>query len=86
VTRLWLHGQPIEVETDGDGQPVRFTWRAKKHNLETIQQRWEVDTDWWSEEGRVYRQYFAAITSGGLFCVLYCDRMDQSWHLEKIYD
>jgi hypothetical protein len=86
MTRLWPHNQPIEVETDKDGRPVRFVWQFRQHKLGAIEQQWEVDTDWWSEEGRAYREYFAVITADGLFCVLYYNRLDQTWHLEKIYD
>ena len=54
--------------------------------LQQIQQRWQVDSDWWSEEGRIWRDYFAAITTSGLFCVLYFDLLEQGWYMAKIYD
>ncbi|MEZ4719647.1 MAG: hypothetical protein R2851_26715 [Caldilineaceae bacterium] len=51
MTRLWPQGQPIDVATDSHGRPVRFDWQGRSHRLKQVQQRWQVDTDWWSEEG-----------------------------------
>ncbi|MCB0074137.1 MAG: hypothetical protein KDE20_21880 [Caldilineaceae bacterium] len=86
MTRLWPQGQPIDVATDSHGRPVRFDWQGRSHRLKQVQQRWQVDTDWWSEEGRVWRDYQAVITTDGLLCVLYLDLLEQRWYLAKLYD
>ena len=72
--------------TDKRGQPFRFAWQGRSHRLQQVQQRWQVDSDWWSEEGRIWREYLAVITTGGLLCVIYFDFLEQGWYLAKIYD
>jgi len=86
MTRLWPAGETIEVETDAEEEPVRFVWHARPHALQQIRQHWQIDTDWWSENGRVHRDYYAVTTTDGLFCVLYHDRLEQTWRLAKVYD
>ena len=86
MTRLWPEGEPIEMRVDGQGRPLRFIWQGRAHQVEQLQQRWQVDSDWWSEEGRVRRDYLTVTTANGLLCVLYFDMLDQSWYLAKLYD
>ena len=86
MTRLWPNGEPIAVQTDAQGRPVRFTWGQQTHKLARVHQRWQVDVDWWSSEGRAQRLYLAVTTTGGLFCVIFQDLADQRWYLAKVYD
>ncbi len=86
MTRLWPDGQPINVATDSQGRPVRFVWQERTHRLRHMQQRWQVDTDWWDEKGHIRRDYLAVITTDGLLCVLYLDLLTQNWYLAKLYD
>ena len=86
MTRLWTTGQPIRVQRDADGKLLNFTWQGRTHPIHQIRQQWQVDTDWWSEEGRVFREYFAVTTTDGLLCVLYLDFLDEQWYLAKCYD
>jgi hypothetical protein len=86
MTRLWSDGEPIRVETDSSGRPTRFEWRSRLYRLQRIQQHWQVDTDWWSEEGRIWRDYLTVTTGDGLLCVIYCDLLTGDWRMEKAYD
>jgi len=86
MTRLWSSGEIIRVVRDIHHQPLRFVWQGQTHAVEQIEQMWEVDSDWWAEEGRVWRDYFAVTTDNGLLCVLYCDKLDNRWRLAKVYD
>lgn len=86
MSRLWPEGEPITVQTDAAGRPLRFSWQQRVHPLLKIQQRWQVDTDWWSEEGRIWRSYLAVTTTTGLLCVIYQDLLTDDWFLSKIYD
>ena len=86
MTRLWTTGQEIRVQRDAHGELVKFTWQGRTHPIHKIRQQWQVDTDWWSEEGRVFREYFAVTTTDGLLCVLYLDFLDEQWYLAKCYD
>ena len=86
MSRLWPEGESIVVQVDEQGRPLRFVWRTRHHQLVQIQQHWQVDTDWWSDDGRVWREYLAATTTTGLLCVIYQDLLTESWFLAKIYD
>lgn len=86
MTRLWPQGEPILLHLDKAQRPWRFTWRGQPHQVRAIHQEWQVDTDWWSDEGRVYRHYFALTTGAGLLCVVYYDSIEENWRLAKVYD
>lgn len=86
MSRLWPEGEVISVQCSGEQQPVSFVWRGRMHRLAQVQQRWQVDADWWSTEGRVRRDYWAVTTASGLFCVFYQDLERGSWFLAKVYD
>ena len=86
MSRLWPEGESIIVRLDEQGRPVRFTWHGQAHRLVQVHQRWQVDTDWWSDEGRIWREYLAVTTTAGLFCVIYQDLEKQTWFLAKVYD
>ena len=86
MTRLWTEGEPIEVEADSEGRPVRFRWRNRLYRLQRVQQRWQVDSDWWSPEGRVWRDYAAVVTGDGLLCVLYYDHLTACWCVARVQD
>ena len=86
MTRLWPTGEPILMRLDEQGRPIRFTWQGQAHRLVQIHQQWQVDTDWWRAEGRIWRCYWAVTTITGLFCVVYQDIQSECWYLAKIYD
>jgi hypothetical protein len=87
MSRLFLAGsEPITVHTDAQDRPVAFTWHEHRHRLRRIEQAWEVDADWWSEAGRVWRRYVAVTTLEGRLCVLFYDVERAEWFLEKVYD
>ena len=85
MTRIWSEGESIRVESDRAGLPVRFFWHGRRQ-VQQIVQRWQVDSDWWLSEGRVWRDYFAAITTDGLLIVFYYDHLRSEWRLARIYD
>jgi hypothetical protein len=86
MTRLWAGGEPIRVESDSSGRPIYFTWQGRRHRIERIQQRWQVETDWWSDEGHIWRDCLAVTTADGLLCVLYQDLLNEGWYLVQAYD
>ncbi len=86
MTRLWPNGSKIDIEGDARGKIVSFTWQGRTHPIQKTHQRWQVDTDWWSEEGEAHREYFALTTTDGLLCVIYRDLLDDKWYLAKLYD
>lgn len=86
MTQLWAAGQPIVVTLDGLGVPTEFVWQGQRHVIRQIVQRWQVDTEWWRGEGRIWRDYLALITADNLFCVIYHDRLLEEWRLIRLYD
>ncbi len=86
MTHLWLAGEPITMEVGSNGRPLRFSWQGRQHQLKYIVQHWQVDVDWWSEQGRVWRNYLTIITEGSLLCVIYQDLTTHEWHLVRVYD
>lgn len=85
MSRLWPEGEQIDVQGSGE-TPAYFTWRGRTHRLVQVHQRWQVDTDWWRPEGRVWRSYLAVTTTSGLLCVIYQDLERRAWFLAKVYD
>ena len=45
--------------------------------------RWRVDEAWWRQP--IARDYFKVVGPHWL-ALVYLDRLDGSWHLERIYD
>jgi hypothetical protein len=58
MTHTWPDGEPIHVTADRHDCPQRFVWQNGTHRVQAIHQRWQVDANWWREEGPVWRNYF----------------------------
>lgn len=87
MTKSWADGLPVRVEAvDAQGVPSAFGWQGQTHAVERLLQRWEVETDWWAEEGLARRAYVALITRTGLLCVLFFDFGTGEWRIARIYD
>lgn len=85
MTRLFLD-ESIRCTLDDSGRPLHFQWHGRRHVVERVVQQWQVDTDWWAPDGRVHRDYWAAITAEGVLLVFFLDHSDGKWYLAKIYD
>ena len=86
MTRLWPSGCEIDVKSDARGKIVSFTWQGRTHPIQKVHQRWQLDTDWWSEEGEAHREYLALTTTDGLLSVIFKDLLNEAWYLAKLYD
>jgi hypothetical protein len=86
MTQLWPAGQLIDVVVDDNGMPTQFVWQEQPHRIHRIVQRWQIDTEWWRAEGRIWRDYLALITGDNLLCVIYYDRLCKEWRLTRLYD
>lgn len=84
MTRLLLD-EPAIATTLVDSRPTSFNWKGM-HTIDRVHEHWEVDTEWWSELGHVWREYFAVTTKDGLLCVLYHDLLTGEWYVERVYD
>jgi hypothetical protein len=84
MSRLWVGGDPIEVEMDSNGLPGALHWRGAWHPVTGIANRWRVRTGWWVEE--TWREYFKLTTADGLLCTIYHDLNVDAWFCARLYD
>lgn len=48
-----VYGEPVEVQTRENGQPVVFGWRGRRYAVAAVQEYWMVNRDWWREAAPV---------------------------------
>jgi len=82
VTRLLREHPAIEVELDREGSLAAIRWNGRREAVEVCN-RWRVDEAWWREP--IARDYFKVVGARWL-ALVYLDRVDGSWHLERLYD
>jgi hypothetical protein len=82
VTRLLRAHPLIEVETDAEGRLVAIRWSGRREPVEVCN-RWRIEEGWWREP--ITRDYFKVVGQRWL-ALVYRDRGDDSWHLERLYD
>jgi hypothetical protein len=82
MTRLLGHHPLIDVELDGRGQPARVSWDGANELVEVCN-RWRIEEAWWRRP--VSRDYYKLVGSHVL-ALVYLDRVDGTWHLERVYD
>ncbi len=82
MTRLLREHPAIEVELDAAGTVVAFLWNGRRESVEVCN-RWRVEEGWWSRP--IARDYFKVVGPRWL-ALVYLDRVDGSWHLERLYD
>jgi hypothetical protein len=82
MTRLLGHHPSIDVELDERGQPCRLRWIGGSEAVEVCN-RWRIEEAWWRRP--VSRDYYK-LAGRGLLALVYLDRVDGSWHLERVYD
>jgi hypothetical protein len=82
MTRLLREHPSIEVELDQAGTLVAFRWNGRREQIEVCN-RWRVEESWWSRP--IERDYFK-VAGARWLALLYIDRADGTWHLERLYD
>jgi hypothetical protein len=82
MTRLVGHHPRIEVDLDASGQPTHLRLGADSVPVEVCN-RWRVDEAWWRRP--VSRDYFK-LAGTRLLALVYLDRVDNTWHLERVFD
>ena len=80
MTRLLREHPQIEAELDGAGALTAIRWNGRREPVEVCN-RWRIDEAWWRQP--IARDYFKVV--GGL-ALVYLDRTDGTWHLERLYD
>jgi hypothetical protein len=73
--------EPEKVEEDAAGRPV--TLRTKRRQLiQTVDDRWRIDDEWWRREP-VSRMYYAVRLTSGQKLVLYKDLIGGGWYRQS---
>jgi hypothetical protein len=82
MTRLLREHPPIEVELDDAGRLVAIAWNGSREPVEVCN-GWRVAETWWREP--IERDYLK-VAGRRWLALVYLDRVDGTWHLERIYD
>ena len=82
MTRLLREHPAIAVETDAAGQPIAIVWNGTREPVEVCN-RWRVEEAWWREP--IVRDYVKVVGQRWL-ALVYLDRIEGTWHLERLYD
>ena len=82
MTRLLREHPSIEAELGEDGGLVAIRWNGRREAVEVCN-RWRVEEAWW--RGPIARDYFK-VAGDRWLALVYLDRVDGSWHLERLYD
>ena len=82
MTRLVREHPEIGVEMDTDGRIVAIRWNGQREPVEVCN-RWRVEESWWGRP--ILRDYFKVVGRRWL-ALVYLDRVDGAWRLERLYD
>ena len=82
MTRLLREHPAIGAELDPAGRLVAITWAGRREPVEVCT-RWRVEDAWWGRP--IARDYFKVVGTSWL-ALVYLDRVDGTWHLERLYD
>ncbi|MBF6605379.1 MAG: hypothetical protein IVW53_07325 [Chloroflexi bacterium] len=82
MTRLLREHPSIEARLGPDGRPAAIRWGDRWEPVEVCA-RWRIDESWWRDP--IARDYFKIVGSRWL-ALVYLDRVDGTWHLERLYD
>ena len=82
MSRLLREHPAIAVETDPTGQPIAIVWNGRREPVEVCN-RWRVEEAWWREP--IVRDYVKVVGQRWL-ALVYLDRIEGTWHLERLYD
>ena len=82
MTRLLREHPAIDAEVDPTGRLVAIAWNGRREPVEVCN-RWRIEESWWREG--ISRDYFKVVGPRWL-ALVYLDRTDGTWHLERLYD
>ena len=79
--------QPIEVDVDASGAPLRLHWRRGRvtsgpHDVVSVDDRWRVVDEWWRDK-RIERDYFRLSLADGRSATVFRDAVGESWYRQS---
>lgn len=72
--------RPIAVEADAAAVPRAVTDRGRRRRVVGVQDRWQIDDEWWREP--ISRRYFQLELDDGALLTLYQDAVDGRWYAQ----
>jgi hypothetical protein len=71
--------QPRQVEAGAnqDGEPLWVQWQGRQRRVESVEDSWRIDDEWWRAE--ISRRYFLVALDGGRRLTLYQDLLSGEW-------
>jgi len=70
--------RPVQVIVDDrNGLPLTLHTRNRCHQIERVQDTWQVDDEWWREP--ISRHYVQVILRDGALRTLFHDRIADRW-------
>ena len=73
--------ESIQVKEDAEGLPIVVS-RKRRQRVETIDDCWRLDDEWWRTEP-VSRLYYAIRLASGQKMVIYKDLTNGSWYRQS---
>jgi hypothetical protein len=70
----------IEIVVERE-RPVTLVEGSKRHRIETIQDTWIIDDEWWRDP--ISRQYFQVVLEGGIVRTIFHDRTSDTWFAQS---
>ena len=80
--------EPVHVEVDGQGVPLRLVWRGRPYRVLAIEDSWRYAGRWWVD-GRGWRRAYFRVTarnSRGHTLTLEVFRQSANWVLSRECD
>jgi hypothetical protein len=71
----------IQVTTGPMGVPLALVWRDRMRRIELIHESWRERRSWWGRP--IERDYFRVETADEQIRVVFLNRRDGQWHLER---
>jgi hypothetical protein len=77
---------PVEVDWNAEAaRPASFSYKDKRHAVDTVVAQWSIDSGWWDRSKAVSRRCFRVLARGGVWDLAY-DRLRKEWLLVGIVD
>ena len=76
--------QPIAlpVKADGDGLPIALKLRGRWLNVESVDDRWRMEDEWWREQP-VSRIYYECVVDGRIRVTVFQDIVAERWYRQR---
>lgn len=73
---------PLEVTEDGWQQPVSIALNRRILLVASVDDRWQVDDEWWRER-LISRRYYQVTTADGRRLTIFRDQANGGWYWQR---